>query len=118
MEVGKVSEAIKLAESPGSRREVPAQPRPAPQAAAPLPSPVAKGLDPVLVERALAKVNRMLAERATGIRFEVSKAGRGLVVSVVDTETMQILRQMPSEEALRINEFIDRVQGIALDSVA
>ncbi|MEO7134710.1 MAG: flagellar protein FlaG [Burkholderiales bacterium] len=113
MELGKVADVVGMpkAAEVGSKSSRPA---PAPASAPMRPH----GLDPAAIERALAKLNQMMAERATGVRFAVDGSRGRLIVSVIDTETNKILRQMPSEEVLRLNEFIDRVQGVALDSVA
>ena len=70
------------------------------------------------LERITSRLNRIMSERATQVRFEVDKQGKRLVISVVDMNTSEVLRQIPSEEALRINDYIDGIQGIALTSYA
>ena len=116
MDVGKVIEL------PARVRVVKPEPSPvalATEHAASTPQPASvHGLDPAMVKRAVAKLNQLMAERTTGVRFSVDEAQHRLVVSVIDLETNKVLRQMPSEEALRLNEFLDRAQGVALDSIA
>ena len=94
--------------------------------AAEFPAPLTAGarlepgpaIEPVAVTRAVAKLNESLADHATNVRFEVSHDGKRLVVSVIDISTSEVLRQIPSEETLRINEYVDRLQGLAVRSEA
>ena len=49
------------------------------------------------------------------LKFSTDENTGKLVVSVVDPNSGQVLRQMPSEEALKVAEAIGRYQGVLVD---
>lgn len=49
------------------------------------------------------------------LKFSTDENTGKLVVSVVDPNNGEVLRQMPSEEALKVAEQIGRYQGILVD---
>lgn len=73
--------------------------RPAPvdvtPAAAPAPKPLADAA-------AVAEALRRIAPARTDLQFRVEPGAGKVVVSVIDAESGEVVRQMPSEEALRI----------------
>jgi flagellar protein FlaG len=64
------------------------------------------------VRRAAEVINRQLQVVAPNLRFSVDEDTGKTVVRVVDTDTGEIIRQVPSEEALAISRSIDRLQGL------
>lgn len=60
---------------------------------------------------AVNSLNQYLAERRTDLNFRVDHDTGTVVVSIVDAQTGTVLRQMPSEEALRIARYIDSGHG-------
>lgn len=70
------------------------------------------------VKRAAAEINRQLKNAAQSIRFTVDEALGKTIVRVVDSETGDVIRQIPSEEALAISRSIDRLQGVLLHQQA
>lgn len=104
--------------------------RSAVQAAAPEPpSPVARASvrpieatgsarDAVESERevpaAVEAANRAMALESTRLRFDIDMSQERMIVRIVDGETGQILRQMPSEEMLALARRLDRLQGLLL----
>jgi flagellar protein FlaG len=64
------------------------------------------------VKQAIEDINRALQEQGRGLRFEVDPETRHAVVKVVDTETQQVIRQMPTEDALDISRALDRLQSL------
>ena len=70
------------------------------------------------VKRAAAEINRQLKNAAQSIRFTVDEVLGKTIVRVVDSETGDVIRQIPSEEALAISRSIDRLQGVLLHQQA
>ena len=64
------------------------------------------------VQRAAETINRQLQTVAPNLRFSVDEDTGKTVVRVVDTDTGEIIRQVPSEEVLAISRSIDRLQGL------
>lgn len=62
------------------------------------------------------RINESLA--GFGVEFQLSDPGKHLVVRVVDRESGELIRQVPSEEALRIAEQLDKIRGRLLQETA
>lgn len=54
------------------------------------------------VRRAMAEANRQLAQKGRELTFEFDEDAGRVIVKLVDTRTREVLRQIPSEEALAI----------------
>jgi flagellar protein FlaG len=61
---------------------------------------------------ALDRVSDMLRPMARGLSFSRDARTGETVVRVVDTETNEVVRQIPSEDAIAIARALDRLQGI------
>lgn len=71
------------------------------------------------IEAAVDTVNRALQPSNNALEFSIDKQSDRVVVKVVDSETGETLRQIPSEEVLAIAESIDRYQkGLLLSQQA
>lgn len=66
------------------------------------------------VERAVKRINESLPPSSQGIEFSVDADTDRVIVKVVDRETREVLRQMPSQEALDIAKALDRTQGLLI----
>lgn len=64
------------------------------------------------VDAAISAVNQSIQTVATNLKFEKDTASGKTVVRVIDSETQQVLRQMPSEEMLAMSKALDRLQGL------
>lgn len=49
---------------------------------------------------------------AQNLQFSMDEDSGKTVIKVVDSETQQVLRQIPSEEMLKIAKTLDRLQGL------
>ena len=56
----------------------------------------------------------MLDPLARGLQFSVDVTTGKTIVKLVDKETNEVIRQMPSREMLAIARALDRVQGLLL----
>jgi flagellar protein FlaG len=67
------------------------------------------------IKSAIIEANSALRAMNRGLEFELDPASGKLVTRLVDTTDHEVLRQIPSEEMLRIAEALDRVQGLLLE---
>ena len=89
------------------RRPPPAVPVPFAAASPPEPASAPKG------ERAaLAEINQTLMVASIGVQFEFDKEVDTMIVKVVDVESGELIRQMPSEEVVRISKALGKLQGL------
>ena len=93
------------------REETPERPVVAGQAPEPSPAPDAREL-----ERIASDVQIRLKQLNTELRFEIEDNVEDLVVKVVDPETDEVIRQIPSEEMVEIRDRIDEIVGFLLDA--
>lgn len=63
------------------------------------------------VENTFEEINAAMAAWATGMRFEIDEDTQQLVVSIIDSGTGDVIRQIPSEEVLHIAKMISQFQG-------
>lgn len=66
------------------------------------------------VNEAVKQLNNAMKVMSQGLEFSVDHDVHKVVVKVVDQQTQEVLRQMPSEEALEIAKALDRVQGLLI----
>lgn len=70
------------------------------------------------VKEAARQINEQLNALRQGLEFSVDEATGSTVVRVVDGETGQTIRQIPSEEVLAISRSLERLQGVLLKQEA
>lgn len=92
--------------SAGTLRQA-AQPAPATAATAADAAPAAA----VQTERAVREINETMKVLSTNLRFQVDEESGRTIVKVVDGESGDVLRQIPSETALQIARSLDRLAG-------
>jgi flagellar protein FlaG len=59
------------------------------------------------VEEAVAKLNKSVQDRAQGLEFSIDDDSQRTIVKVIDQHTKEVLRQIPTPEALQIAKAID-----------
>jgi flagellar protein FlaG len=87
--------------TPGSRTPSPAPTTPQPAADAPASAP-SQVEEAERARQAVADANRQLAQKASELTFEFDENSSRVIVKLVDKQTGQVLRQIPSKEALEI----------------
>jgi flagellar protein FlaG len=70
------------------------------------------------VTQALKSINSMLQDRAPGLEFTVDRDSAREVVRVVDKETHEVIRQMPSREAIDIAKALDKLHSLLVKASA
>lgn len=68
------------------------------------------------VEEAVAKLNQSVQARAQSLEFTIDDDSNRMIVKVIDQSTKEVLRQIPTPEALQIAKSIDaRTGGLLVD---
>lgn len=82
-----------------------------------LPGKAAKSVgdvvDSATAKRAAEQINKALKQFDSSIQFSVDENNR-TNVKVVDTQTNEVIRQMPSKEMLAIAQALDKFQGLLI----
>jgi flagellar protein FlaG len=70
--------------------------------------------DPVTLGKAVDRLNDTMRAKAQGLEFMIDTDSKRLVVKVVDQQTKEVIRQVPSQEVLEIAKALDRAQGLLI----
>ena len=70
------------------------------------------------VREAVAAINRAAKALNNSVQLSLDSGSGRAVVRVVDSETGQIIRQIPSEEALELRRALDRIAGLLIHRTA
>ncbi len=63
------------------------------------------------VKQAVDEINKSMQALSRGLVFSVDEESHRTIVKIVDQQTDEIVRQIPSEEALAIAKSLDQVVG-------
>jgi flagellar protein FlaG len=63
---------------------------------------------------ALKRINTVLQIRAPGLEFSVDDDSARAIVKVIDTNTNEVIRQMPSKEALEIAKALEHLDSLLI----
>lgn len=74
------------------------------------------------VSAAVKKMNDAMLGASQSLQFSIDEDSKDIVVKVIDQNTKEVVRQMPSKEALQIAKSIDKLQqqqqGLLIDQTA
>lgn len=70
------------------------------------------------VREVAQQLNKAMEASNTKLTFVVDQESKKAIVKVVDAETNQVIRQIPSEEAVLVAKKISRMMGILYDTSA
>lgn len=70
------------------------------------------------LSQALQSINSMLQDRSPGLEFAVDRDSSREVVRVIDKETREVIRQMPSHEAIDIAKALDKLHSLLVRASA
>lgn len=70
------------------------------------------------VSSAVKKLNEALPQSAQSLQFEIDEESKDLVVKIIDRDTKEVVRQMPTKEALEMAKSIDKMVGRLLNQRA
>ncbi|KJV29251.1 hypothetical protein VI06_10820 [Aquitalea magnusonii] len=77
-----------------------------------------KKSDPLELQNSVKQLNDVAKLYSSQLEFSVDKETNIQVVKVVDQDTHQVIRQIPSEDAIRIAKAIDDFKGLLLKDKA
>jgi flagellar protein FlaG len=66
------------------------------------------------IDKAVKNINQAIQVISQNLEFSVDTEANEIVVKVIDQQTKQVLRQIPSEEALDIAKSLDKLQGLLI----
>jgi flagellar protein FlaG len=70
------------------------------------------------LEKLVQQVRQAVHPMAQNLLFSVDKDSGRTVVKVVDANTNELIRQIPSEEVLAISQALEKLEGLLLDGKA
>jgi flagellar protein FlaG len=70
------------------------------------------------VEKAAHVANKSMEYQSSQIRFNVTNESGRTIVKMVDTQTKQVLLQIPNEQMVKIAQDPAKLQGLALNQEA
>jgi flagellar protein FlaG len=92
------------------------QPVQTPKVSAPPPQSAASSLEQV--QQAMKQVAEMVQAQASNLQFSIDKETGITVVKVVDTQTQEVIRQIPAQEMIDIAHSIEKAQGLLVQQKA
>lgn len=96
------------------------RPRP-PASAVELPQQAVRALEKIdteTVRQSADQINRFVSQFDRNLQFTVDEETGTNVVKVIDMETEEVIRQIPSEELLAIARALDKLQGLLIKDKA
>jgi len=106
----KASNAASVRESGGTAVPVNATTEPAAHAD--------KTEDPHAVRNAVAAINRAAKSLTNTVQLVMDERSEHAIVKVMDSETGQLIRQIPNEEVLELRRALDRISGLLIHRTA
>lgn len=79
---------------------------------------VAEAVNPASLRQATEKINTTLQMMGNNLQFSVDEDTGIDVVKVVDNDTKEVIRQIPSPEVLSIAKALDKLQGLLVKDKA
>lgn len=70
------------------------------------------------VEKALKQINEAMPASATRLEFSLDDDTRQTIVKIVDQSTKEVVRQIPTVEALQIAKSLDKLAGLFVNQTA
>jgi flagellar protein FlaG len=66
------------------------------------------------VEDAVTRLSNFVAPNQSEINFSVDESSGVRVVKIIDRNSNEVIRQMPSEEAVALAQALDKLQGLLI----
>lgn len=71
-----------------------------------------KQADKATLEHAVQRISDHVSATRPEINFSIDSASGTHVVKIVDSQSKEVIRQIPSEEAIQIAQALDKLQGL------
>lgn len=76
------------------------------------------GVKNVQAEELLSQIKALTENGLYSVRFENDERSKQLVVKIVDSETQEVIRQVPAEELLGMKAALAELQGNLVDTTS
>jgi len=64
------------------------------------------------VQQSLDDINKVMASFAISVQFQIDPDYKDLIVKVVDLGTGQLIRQIPTEDVVKMSKAMDSLKGL------
>lgn len=64
------------------------------------------------VQQSLNDINKVMAGFVISVQFQIDPDYKELIVKVVDQETGKLIRQMPTEDVVKMSKAMDNLKGL------
>lgn len=75
-------------------------------------------IKPEQVEDAVQQIEQFTQTLSQNLKFSIDEETGKTVIKVVDTQTQEVIRQIPSEEAIKIAGALGKIQGLLFNDQA
>ncbi|GAB6051098.1 hypothetical protein JCM16106_19510 [Hydrogenophilus islandicus] len=69
-------------------------------------------MDRRMIEEATKKVQRTVSALNSALQFQIDQDTEKLVIKIIDTNTKEVIKQIPPQEILDIAKALDKLQGL------
>jgi len=83
-----------------------------------VPAAMVEEATPTQVAEAVREINTSLQSRSVGLQFELDEDTDKMIVKVVDRASGEVIRQIPSEEVVRIAKVLGKAPGLLVSQEA
>lgn len=70
------------------------------------------------LEESVNDLNEFVLPYNTSLQFSIEEESERLVVKVIDKETKEVIKQVPSEEAIELAKALDKLKGLLVQQEA
>jgi flagellar protein FlaG len=78
------------------------------------PADAVEAATPVQVEQAVRELNAALQIRSVGLQFEVDEDTDKVIVKVLDRDSGELIRQIPSEDIRSLTRALEELKGLLI----
>lgn len=68
--------------------------------------------------QSLEEINKVLASMSISVQFQIDPDYKDVIVKVVDQDSGKVVRQIPTEEVVRISKAMDNLKGLLFAQTA
>lgn len=63
-------------------------------------------------QQSLQEINKVLAALSISVQFQIDPSYKEVIIKVVDQDTGKVIRQIPSEDVVRMSKVVDTLKGM------
>ena len=64
------------------------------------------------VQQSLQEINKVMAGLSISVQFKIDPDYKELIINVVDQDTGKLIRQIPTEEVVKMSKVMDNLKGL------